>query len=417
MISADNIRTTLARQLPEHEGLLRDLMAIPSVSGAEQDAMAFLEAAAARLGVSVERVALSDDLLEDPEYSDPVPGLRYDGRFNLRLRRAGTGGGPTLLVNAHVDVVPPSEGMTAWSPEVRNRVVYGRGACDAKGQIAAVLLALSALDALQASLAGDIVVHLVVEEENGGNGTLAMVRRGERADACVVVEPSDGRLYTSVRGAVWFRLTLRGRAGHSGTAGETRSALLLARDAMAILEEYHAHLLRSSRGIELFDPYPNPMPLTFGRIEAGNWPASAPSRATLEGVLGLLPNKSRHEVCEEVRRTLMDRADGFRPEEFDLHFTYRHDSSVLDPGHELPRTLLRSGQSVGRPLTVAGMTASCDAWFYNNLLHIPTVVYGPGSLRSAHSAEEHLALDDLADAAAVLTHFAMAYCASPGDAP
>ena len=373
--------------------------------------MAFVEDRTNDLAVEVERVPLSDAIRSDPDYSDPIPDLRYDGRFNLRLSRKGRGGGRTLLINTHTDVVPPSEGMAdPWSGRCEDGVVWGRGACDAKGQVATIYLALKALDALGVRLGGDLIVHLVVEEENGGNGTLAMARRGERADGCVVMEPSDGRLYTSIRGAVWFRLVLTGRAGHSGQAGVTRSALLMARDAIAILERYHADLLPGSRGFALFDGYPNPMPITFGRLNAGNWPASAPSVAVLEGVLGLLPNKTSRQVCEEMTQALRNCGDEYLTGHFDLHFMYRHDSSVLDPNHDLPATMLQAARAAGQPLTVAGMTASCDAWMYNNQLGIPTVVWGPGTLAVAHSKDEHIRVADVAAAAAVLASTIVAWC-------
>ena len=156
--------------------------------------------------------------------------------------------------------------------------------------------------------------------------------------------------------------------------------------------------------------YANPMPLTFGRLNAGNWPSSAPSEAVLEGVLGLLPNKTKEQVCEEMRQALINGGDAFPAENFDLHFMYRHDSSVVDPGHELPQTILKAGDAVGAGLEIGGMTASCDAWGYNNQLAIPTVVYGPGTLAVAHSKDEHIAMADIAAAAEVLTRAILDYC-------
>jgi acetylornithine deacetylase len=297
-----------------------------------------------------------------------------------------------------------------WGGQVKDGILYGRGACDAKGQVATLYLVLGTLDALGITLGGDVLGHVVVEEENGGNGTLAMIRKGEQADGCVVLEPSDRKLYTSIRGAVWFRLILKGKAGHSGQAGQSRSALLMARDSIALLEKYHADLLDSSRGFELFDPYPNPMPITFGRLRAGNWPASAPSVATLEGVLGFLPNKTKESICREMHSVLAECGDEILANNFDLSFMYRHDSSVLDPEHELPQALLGSAASAGTELEVSGMTASCDAWFYNNQLSIPTVVYGPGSLGVAHSKDERIPMSEIVQAAEVLVRLILSYC-------
>jgi acetylornithine deacetylase len=401
------IRAAVARLLPEAQTFLCDLLRFPSTPGREHEAMVWLDQRFSQAGIAVERVPLDNRLRQDPDYSTPVPDLDYTGRFNLRARYPGRGGGKSLLFNVHTDVVPPSAGQSnPWEPRLEGATVFARGACDDKGPLAALFLVFRTLQALRAELRGDIIAHLVCEEENGGNGSLAMVRRGERADGCIVLEPTARQLFTSIRGAVWFRLVLHGRAGHSGQAGRTRSALLMARDAMAILETYHDDLLAASRGLPLFDPYPNPMPITFGILQAGNWPAAAPSQAILEGVLGLLPNKSKEQVCAEMRQALL--AGGtFAESDFELTFMYRHDSSVVDPDHDLPQGLLRAATSLAVPLTIAAMTASCDAWFYANQLGIPTVVYGPGTLAVAHSKDEQIALPDIAEAAAVLTRFVL----------
>jgi len=401
----------ISRLLPDTERFLCDLIRFPSTSGRENEAMQFIHDELRRAGLVAARVPLADSLLKDPDYSDPIPGITYDGRFNVRIARPGRGGGRTLLFNTHVDVVPPSENMeTPWTPRVMDGVIHGRGACDAKGQVATVYLVLRALAALNPPLLGDVIAHLVVEEENGGNGSLAMARHGEKADGCVVLEPSGGKLFTAIRGAIWFKLTCTGRAGHSGQAGVTRSALLMARDAIKTLEEYHARLLAASRGHPLFDPYPNPMPITFGRLDAGNWPASAPSHAVLEGVLGLLPNKTKEQVCAEFIAALRGSGDEFFNQNTAVHFMYRHDSSVCDPSHALPQTILRVANGANVPVEVAGMTASCDAWLYNNQLGIPTVVYGPGTLKVAHSKDEQIEMRDIAAAAEILLTTTLEYC-------
>jgi acetylornithine deacetylase/succinyl-diaminopimelate desuccinylase-like protein len=88
---------------------------------------------------------------------------------------------------------------------------------------------------------------------------------------------------------------------------------------------------------------------------------------------------------------------------------YRHDCSVVDPGHALPRGLQAAAAALGVPLTIDAMTASCDAWFYSNL-GIPTVVYGPGTLAVAHSKDEQIAMTEIAEAATVLARFALDFC-------
>jgi acetylornithine deacetylase len=408
---SDSLGDIIQKLLPDATRFLQELVRIPSLPGQEQEAMLFCECEFKKLGVNVERVPLSDALKKDPDYSDPIPDIGYDGRFNLRVVRKGVGQGKKLLVNAHTDVVPPSEGMAdPYGARVENGILYGRGACDDKGQVAVLWLALKALDALKVKTSGDLVGHVVVEEENGGNGSLAMARTKEQADGCIVLEASEGKLFTSIRGAVWFRVVLHGVAGHSGQAGQTRSALLMARDAIAALEKYHADLLASSRGFPLFDPYPNPMPITFGKLQAGNWPAAAPSRASMEGVLGLLPNKTKEQVMAGMREALEKAADRALAGHFDLSFMYRHDSSVVERTHPFSQAILAASFAAGAPLEVGAMTASCDAWFYNNQLGIPTVVMGAGTLKVAHSKDEQIPLQSVADTARTLAEFIRSFC-------
>ena len=117
-MNPSDIRSSVEALLPETEHFLCELLRFPSTSGKEHDAMVFLEQAFA--GGEVQRVPLSNDLLDDPDYSDPIPGIEYDGRFNLRVARPGTGGGRSLLLNTHTDVVPPSEELAdPWELERR----------------------------------------------------------------------------------------------------------------------------------------------------------------------------------------------------------------------------------------------------------------------------------------------------------
>ncbi|MFB3906342.1 MAG: M20 family metallopeptidase [Acidobacteriota bacterium] len=399
------LKALIREELPAACSFLLGLIRFPSLSGRESEVMEYLAEGFGPFTEAVEKVPFPTDFPQDPEYSFPVTGLSYAGRYNLRITAGGSAGLPVLF-NTHTDVVPASSGQkAAFEPRVDGTVVYGRGACDAKGQIATLYLLLRVLRRLGGSLP-PIVLHLVTEEEVGGNGTLAMVRRGEKAGAAVVLEPTGNRMVTSVRGALWFRLSCAGQAGHSGSAGGSVSALKNCVEAMGLLERYHARLLSQSRGFPLFDRFENPMPLTFGRLTAGNWPAAAPDHACLEGVLGFLPNKNRREVMEELEAYLEENGSAALRNSFLLEYTYRHDCHVLPPDHPLVLLLQRACVRSGQTEEVAAFPASCDSWYYHNLLGIPTLVYGPGHLRFAHSAEEQIDLEEVAAAAEVLARFA-----------
>jgi acetylornithine deacetylase len=395
---------TINKLLPDISDFLSKLLKFPSTSGKEHQAMEFLYEQFSKFkNVQVEKVFLSDKIKDDENYSSPIPDIKYDGRFNLRIFRKGNSSEKKILLNAHVDVVPASEGMeNAFDGKFENGIFYGRGSCDDKGSVATIYFLFRLLEDLNIKLPGDLIAHLVAEEENGGNGSLAMARTNEKADCCIVLEPTEFNILTSIRGAVWFKIEFFGKAGHSGQAGKTRSALLMAHTAITTLTQYHKELLANSKGIALFDKYENPMPITFGKLQAGNWPASAPSVAVLEGVLGFLPNKTKEQICSEMNQVLLN---NFSSNDYRLTFTYRHNSSVTEPKQKFVQELLKANISTNINSEIDAMPASCDAWFYNNQLNIPTVVYGPGTLKVAHSKDEYIKLSEIVDAAKALLIF------------
>ncbi|MEW6355185.1 MAG: ArgE/DapE family deacylase [Planctomycetota bacterium] len=401
-----DIREYLETKREDLALLLCDLIRMPSVRGQEGQVNRYLKEWFKGMADEVELVEIPDSIQDDPDYSFRLDNFTYADTPNLLVRKTGTGGGKSLVFNTHVDVVPPSKNHEKpFNPRVKDGMVIGRGACDAKGQVAVLCLLVQALTDLDIQLPGDLEFHFVVEEECGGNGTLAFARRGCSADGAIVLEPTDTALLPSVRGAVWFTITCHGRAGHSGSAGTVVSALKEAIKVVGILERYHAKLLAESKGLPLFDKFENPMPLTIGMLEAGNWPASVPDKATLKGVLGFLPNKTREQVMAEVRAAIETQGGDWLRENYEIEFMYRHDGNVLPPDHPLVTTLQAACREVGARDEVSAMTASCDAWMYNNQLEIPTVVYGPGKLSDAHSNHEQIALDDIIKSIEVLIHF------------
>lgn len=405
-LNPQDISAALQARREDIQNLLCDLIRIPSTVGNEGPAMELLHDRVRGLVDVAEFVPVTEDIRNDPDFSYPVRGLQYGDRPNLRVVKTGGGGDarPALLFNTHLDVVPPSSMQERpFDPQVRDGVVFGRGACDAKGQVACAYALLAALHDLRITPPADLIFHFVIEEEVGGNGTVAMVRRGEQADACIVLEPSDFVILPQIRGAVWFETTVYGQSGHSGRPGGTVSALMKAIRAIEAFTEYHARCLAESRGkYPLFDQFENPAPLTIGQMAAGDWPAQAPQKAVFKGVLGILPDRTKEQVMDEMRAALRDAGDPWLAEHFEMEFTYRHDASVIAPDHPLVGALQQACAAAGRPTSVSAMTASCDAWMYNNQLGIPTVVFGPGTLGVAHSDQEQIALDDILTGALAL---------------
>jgi acetylornithine deacetylase len=383
------------------------LIRIPSTRGHEGAASRYVAEKMRHLVDECALVEIPDSFQEDPDYAFRLPNFTYRDTPQVECILRGTGEGKSLVLNAHLDVVPPSEGQSdAYEPREENGAVYGRGAVDDKGQVAALYALALALREQGVRPKGDIVFHFVIEEENGGNGTLAMVRRGVDADAAIVLEASEFHVIPAVRGAVWFELEVYGRAAHSGNIKGRISALDKAFESIQILQRYHDRLLASSRNLPLFDVYEDPMPLTIGQCEAGNWPASVPSRATLKGLIGFLPNTNRFEVQKGLRQALETEGDEWLRNNFKLAFPMLNsDGNMLPIDHPLVRDLTAALVHSGLPPKIRAMTAACDAWFYNNIAKIPTVVFGGGSLAYAHAKDEHIKLEDIYLTAEVLGNF------------
>jgi len=390
---------------------LKDLIRIPSTRGNEGPAACLAHERILPYVDESNLIEIDDSIMDDPDYDFPIPNFTYKDTPQVEAIIRGEGTGKNVVFNAHLDVVPPSEGQVdAYNPIEDNGKLYGRGAIDDKGGIATQFALAMMLKEKGVKPKGDIIFHFVVEEENGGNGTLAMIRRGVNADAAVVLEPTDLAILPSVRGAVWFELKVFGKATHSGNVSGRISAVDKAYQAIGILQRYHDKLLEESRGLLLFDNYPDPMPLTIGQFYSGNWPASVPSLAVLKGLIGFLPNKTRHEVQEELQQALKTEGDEWLRENFEIKFNMlNNDGNMLPIDHSLVTALRNAAMKNNLPGKIDAGVGACDAWQYANTLNIPTVVFGPGSLGLCHAANEHIVIDDMMKAASVLADFLVAY--------
>jgi len=381
--------------------LLTDLVAVPSVRGQEKELGRVLLSRIEGLVDAAELVPIPDAIRQDPDYSFPLENFSYAGTANVRAKLKGGRAGKTIAFNTHLDIVPPSPGQeNPFVPRLSDGKIYGRGACDAKGQIATLWLAFKAMHDLGLKPGGDVIADFVVEEECGGNGTLQVVRNGLAADGAIILEPTDLQAAHLVRGAVWFEIRTAGKAGHSGSPGTTRSALKTAVDVMAAVEQAREKLLAVSRSVVAqVAHHPNPMPCTFGMLHAGNWPAAPPAEAVVKGVFGFLPPFRREDIQKEL-------AQAVHPFGAEIRFNMlRSNPSVTTEDHPLVQALLESARQAGIASRPEFMNASCDAWRYTEQLGIPAVVFGPGSLTSAHGAEEHIEVEDIRKAALTLLAF------------
>jgi acetylornithine deacetylase len=405
-----DLRAYLASQRDWVIDTLCRLIAYPSLSGKEAEVMGFVEELLRPLSGELLRIPVPDALRSDPDYVAPPDPQPYDERPNLVHVRPGREQGRSLILCGHTDVVP-ADWPEAFSPTLDGDLILGRGASDDKGPALVAILALRALDALGIELAGPLETQLVVEEEVGGNGALALITAGRRADGVVVLESSNLDIHPAGRGALWFRVDVDGRSTHMAFVREGVSAAKEAIKIIQALERYEERLLASSRDEPLFARYEQPVMVNVGMVSSGDWPATVPAHATIEGGVGFLPNRNLEIVRQEVRAALLDGTGDWVRDHHRVSFErLRNEAYEIPVDHPLVQAFQAAASGAGLDSEVYGMMASCDARLYYHRGAMPTVVFGPGRIRHAHSRIEQVAVSDILRAAEALVHLTWQWC-------
>ncbi len=348
------------------------------------------------------------------------------GREDVVGRLAGAGGGRSVILNGHVDVVPagdPAEWpRDPWAGEVADGAVWGRGSCDMKGGLAAGIGALWALRDLGARLRGDVVFQAVVDEETGGPGTRAALERGHTADAAIVLEPTAGSIMPVEGGLEWLRVTVKGVGGHS--ALRYRSVHAGGRGAAVNAIEKAAKLLAAIQELERYwgntkvHPLLPPGITTInpGLISGGSLAFSnMAEECTLGLSLKYLPDENADEVKREFEEYVAAVAatdPWLRDHPPEITWGVAGVSfppSEISLDHPLARAVGDAYRAViGEPRWRGFEAVSDLAWLAE--AGIPGLLYGPGDAAHAHGSAERLGIDDLVTATKVLALAVAGWC-------
>jgi acetylornithine deacetylase len=393
------------------------LVRIPSWNGRETPAQELVAELMEAAGLEVEVWTLDlDAAAAHPAYSAEIE--RTDALGVVGTLR-GRGTGPSLLLNGHVDVVPPGDrdlwSRPPFSGAVEEGRLHGRGSLDMKGPLMAGLHALMALRRAGVEPSGDVHLMSVVGEEDGGSGTLAALLRGWRADAAVVLEPTELAVAPAQAGCLNFRIRIRGRAAHGAVREEGVSALdklLPVHAALRALEERRNHRLG---GDPLFRRHRLPFPLCLGTVRGGDWASSVPDHLTVEGRLGVAPGEDPADARREMAEALA-RAGGQDPwlRDHPPELTWwggRFLAARTDPDHPLVRHLQGAASAVRRAeVPLEGMTYGADMGLLAGVGGIPTVLFGAGDIRRAHRPDEWVGVEELATMARSLAVAILRFC-------
>jgi acetylornithine deacetylase len=389
---------------------LRALVAIPSITGSEEAVTAWAADALRAAGLTVELVTPDPATIR----ADPAwPGEEMPRRsLAIVIGRCGRVGGRRVVLSGHLDVVPPGDPATwtadPWSGEIRDGALYGRGACDMKGGIAAILAAVRSLAAAGEldRLGGELVVAFVPSEEDGGQGTLAAIRAGVGGDMAIIPEPSNLDVVVAHAGAITFRMTVPGRAAHASQRREGVSAL----DKLFVLSRA-LEADEARRNVAETDPLMTalglPYPTIIGIVAGGDWASTVLDRVTADGRYGVRLGQSPADAEAELRAAVAEAcaADDFlRDHPATVEITGgRFGSARVPSDHPLPAGLADVvAAETGRRPALLGEPYGADMQLFVNVGGTPCVIFGPGDVRDAHSADEHVPLEEVETCARVL---------------
>jgi acetylornithine deacetylase len=397
--------------------LLRDMVAIPSVTGDEAAIQRFLNGYLDKIGLEVDMWETDwGELKKHPGYR-PVE-RSYEGRPNIVATWRGNGGGRSLLLNGHTDVIPVGKGEgwddDPWSASVKDGRIYGRGSADMKSGVASHIMAVECLKAAGVKLKGNVLINIVIDEEVSGHGTLDTVIRGYKADAGISGETSDLAVQPACIGRIWFEIEITGKPAGIQKRYEGISGIDLGNKIVKAVND-----LEATRVATVKHPlYPNALdslPCMVGSFSAGNYPSAFPTNCLLKGSIGTVPGEDH----EGVKKSLVDQVAKAAAEDPwmkshppKVRFVgYDAEASEIPVAHGIVTTVCKNYTEItGRQPVISGRQGAADTRFLNKYANTPTVIFGPGSTAIMHSDNEYVSIEDYLTSIKVMALSILDWC-------
>jgi acetylornithine deacetylase len=389
------LRDAVERRRDELVELTRELVRRPSTLGSEGSAQELVEKRLRSIGFDVERVEPNADAALSDPYAG-YPFLSYEGRSSVAARLPGGGGGRSLHLSGHVDVVPVERPdlweHEPWSGEVADARIWGRGAGDMMGGLAAYLGAAATIAETCDERRGDLLFSSVIEEECGGNGMWSVLRAGYDADAVLIGESTALRLARAGTGVVWARLSAAGGAGHAMLGGGEGPFDRLCK-AVAGLRRLESEINEPVSDEVFAAVRERPYGMTVGRIEGGVWTASTPHELVAQIRFGFGRDLEPGDVQERMRAAVQEASpevaiafEAFRAR------AYAHPATgpLVDAVSAAHRSV------VGFDAETMAFTATTDARYVEG----PCLCYGP-SAGNLHGTDEWVDVETLVQTASV----------------
>lgn len=357
--------------------LAQKLIRVPSFSGDTQG----LSRIAAIISEEMKKMGFSVELIEAEK-----------GLTNVIGTFRGSAGAACLLFNGHTDVVPAQSGgdwsVDPFSAEIKEGRIYGRGACDMKGGLAAMLAAPKIAFSLFPEYRGNLILTATVDEEIGGfRGLKFAVEQGVKADMGIVCEPSDLKIVNVCKGLLQLRLRTKGKSAHGGVPEQGVNAISKMLKILMKLENYD------------FEQTPHNVlgkpTVNIGRIGGGQRPNVVPDSCETEIDIRYLPGKNHLQIIDDLERLIVELRKKDPQIETEIEIIRYRSSLEIAKDSPVIRTIMEAAQGIlGRHLELRGMITPGDSEYLVNA-GIPSVIFGPGDEHLAHSANEWIAINDI----------------------
>jgi acetylornithine deacetylase len=301
-----------------------------------------------------------------------------------------------------------------YAATIRDGWMYGRGAHDMKSGVACMVFAMDAIRAAGFEPAADVYVQTVTEEESTGNGALAALLRGYRAEAALVPEPTGHAITRTQTGTIWFRLRVRGVPVHVAVAQDGTNAIM---SAYALINALYAHtrtLNEAAKSSPWYADIKDPIKFNPGIIHGGDWASSTPAWCEVDCRIGLVPGTTPEQAMAGIEACVKAAATGDsfmanNPPEI-IWTGFQTDPYVLEPGSEAEKVLAEAHASVhGGAMPERRTTAVNDARYYGLYFNTPGLCYGPKG-EVAHGFDERTSIEDLRTCTRTIATYIATWC-------
>jgi len=399
---------------------LQDMVAIPSVTGDEAAIQKHMSGYLLKVGLDVDMWETDwEELKKHPGYRPVARG--YEGRPNIVATLKGTGGGRSLLLNGHTDVIPVGNGEgwsdNPWSAKIENGRIYGRGSCDMKSGVASHVLAVQYLKELGLTPKGDVMINIVIDEEVSGHGTLDTVMRGYKADAGISGETSDLGVQPACIGRIWFQIDVEGKPAGIQQRYLGISAIDLGNKIVKAVQELEDHRVATVKH-PLYPSAIDSLPCIIGSFQAGNYPSAFPASAVLKGSIGTVPSEDHEAVKQSLVKKIAEVAaqdPWMKDHPPVVRFVgYDAEASEIPVNHPIVDIVSRTYTEVtGKQPVISGRQGAADTRFLNKYADTPTVIFGPGSTAIMHANDEYVSIDDYMTSIKVMALSIYDWCNTP----